>query len=160
MWKLSQRVIFSSKLLRTSFLSRADATPQLIGKSYFARGKKTDDGDDEEFSISKLFQPGNVKQGPGSQEARDLAGDVTKSQILEALNLFYKKPTIRELCEDYGMDGIQFCYFQLPSIDNNLLKVKSNKFQNIYSERHSLAFENIVSIKTKYRPNFILNCSM
>lgn len=106
MWKLSQRMIFNSRSLRTCFLSRSDATPQLIGKSYFARGKKTDDGDEEEFSISKLFQPGNVKQGSGSQEAVELTGEVTKSQIMEALNLFYKKPAIRELCEDYGMDGI------------------------------------------------------
>lgn len=105
MWKLSQRMIFSNKLLRKSFLSRSDATPQLIGKSYFARGKKTDDGNDEEFSISKLFRPGNVKDGPGSREAIELTGEVTKYQIQEALNLFYKKATIRELCEDYGMDG-------------------------------------------------------
>lgn len=108
MWKLSQRLIFSSKLLRTSFLSRSDANPQLIGKSYFARGRKINDGDDEEFSISKLFQPGDVKQGPGSQEAIELTGEVTKSQILEVLNMFYKKPAIRELCEDNGMDGIEF----------------------------------------------------
>lgn len=107
MWKLSHRVIFSSKLLGKSFLSRSDATLQLIGKSYFARGKKTD-GIDEEFSISKLFQPGIVKDGPDTREAIELTGEVTKSQIQEALNLFSKKAIIRELCEDNGMDGKQF----------------------------------------------------
>lgn len=154
MWKLSQRANFCSKLLRASFLNRSDVNPQITVKSYFARGKKTNDGDDEDFIISKLFQPSSVKQGPGSLDAIELTGEIKKPQIQEILNEFHTSATICELCEENGLNGKQFLIAMLVK---KFIKSKTNQFVPEHIKREAItSFRKYCFDKHKLSPELYI----
>lgn len=102
---MSRRLLIHNKLLSKSLLQKNDAILGLACKLYFARGKQNDTND-EPFKVSKLFQPGAAKIGSDTELGVELTGKIDKSDILRVLNKFTQKQTNRDLCKEYGLDGI------------------------------------------------------
>lgn len=106
MWHVTRRLVLRNGIFGREIFNK-NVTSNLIWKSYFAR-QIQDESNDDSLKVSKLFQPGVVKSTSSSLEAQELVGKIKKTQILKVLNQFSKRPEIRDLCTEHGLEGIHF----------------------------------------------------
>lgn len=104
MWTISRRLLCNRVYVR-NLLNNCESISSCIGKPYIARGKQND-SNDENFKISRLFEPAPVQQSLDSHIGLELTGKIEKADILRAINKFSQKKENIELCKEHGMDGI------------------------------------------------------
>lgn len=104
MWQIARRLA-CNKIYSRNLLKNHEAILGVLWKPYFARGKQ-DNSNDENFKISRLFEPVPMQQSSDSNVGAELTGQLNKSDILRVLNTFSQKKENRDLCKEYGLDGI------------------------------------------------------